>query len=148
MFKDYPKWGKVLFLSGVIMLVFSGILWFANGGYLKFNKAKAVDTSGCGGSSTNPGCFTEEWDATQVVGEANGYKWGGNSYIVTVPVNKSKDGSNQETHDCQLWGGYPVYYAVPGSNAATCQNNQSGMLEGKNDTPVVVHWHVDGKINQ
>lgn len=122
--------GKVLFVVGLAMLILSGVLWYANGGYMKWKSAKAA---GC----TNSGCYSEDWDATEILGDVNGYQWGGNTYLVTT----KKTG-------CTLWpgsGATTSFFAVPGSRAASC-TDQSGVIEGSNNTPVVTHWVVTGQI--
>jgi hypothetical protein len=62
--------GKVFLWTGVIMLALAGGVWVANGGIGRIKTALAGEQTGtCG----DPGCFSEEWIANELTGDAHGF---------------------------------------------------------------------------
>lgn len=73
--KNFHYKSKVFFWSGLGMLILAGLVWVISGGA----KAALADIqSGRAGNDRNgacssPGCYSEEWSATEITGDAAGF---------------------------------------------------------------------------
>ncbi len=63
--KNFQYKSKVFFWSGLVMLMLAGTVWAFNGGIVKIKSVFAGEQSG---TCSTPGCYSEEWKASEVFG--------------------------------------------------------------------------------
>lgn len=127
---------STLFISGLVMLIFAGALWWANGGFMKTEKTKAAWSNCADGGS---GCFKETWSATKVLGHV--YSWVDDEPYIGI------------RRGCEIGGYFKEYFAVSGSQSSNNCTNSNLKLPGTIDWSdsfsaniVVTDWTVTGEI--
>jgi hypothetical protein len=156
--KNFQYKSKVFFWSGLVMLMLAGTVWAFNGGIVKIKSVFANELSG---TCTNPGCYSEEWKANEILGDVSGYDSSGEGVgVVTrrysIVITNAGGGADRlldnGTVDDSFNGKTLEYFAVPGSGASTLSGNgvvsSNGLLYQYVNRPnMVVGWKVNGHVH-
>jgi hypothetical protein len=131
--KNFHYRSKVLFWSGVSMLVLAGLVWLANGGIGKIKTAFATDQGAS--SCSTAGCYSEQWSASQVFGTYKVSTTSGSNWVsaVGVPVSSHALVSNDG--------------ATTGLTfSATVSTGKSTQLYSA-EPAIVTQWTVNGHVH-